>query len=612
MKSALKPSLLILCFLFFASSIPAEAVTDPLKTLKATHPRLLIQDDHWSGMSVWAQNDPLLARVLDSLLQEAEQLWPLPPVERKKEGRRLLSVSREALGRISIWSLARHLADDLRYARRAEEEMLAIVQFADWNPSHFLDVAEMTTALAIGYDWLYHDLDPRAREAIREGIIRLGLRPGVEAIRKKAWWTRHDNNWNQVCLGGLTMAALAVADDAPELARELLQAARTHIPNGLSVYAPDGVYPEGPGYWSYGTIYQCIMIDALRSALGTSWELETSPGFLQSAHAQLHLSGPTGRFFNFADGGEGPNLQVPLFWFARELNEPALLHSQRAILANKLQKPKWRWLDVLSALWWPGGLSEFPPPDLPLAWKAEGPNPVASFRSSWTDPHALYLACKGGRADLSHAHMDAGSFVLEADGVRWAVDLGMQNYHDLESKGIRLWDKGQNGNRWDVFRLNNRSHNTLTIDDQLHRVNGAAHFSYFDAGTQTAELDLTPVFLGQAERVSRRFVVSGRNVTITDRLEGLLPDAQVRWTLATRAAVEINHRQAILRQDGKSLQILLQEADGGVLRAIPADPPADGFNAPNPNTTLLILDTTAPASGDLRIKVALEPSVSNR
>ena len=31
--------------------------------------------------------------------------------------------------------------------------MLTAARFEDWNPSHFLDVAEMTFALAIGYDW---------------------------------------------------------------------------------------------------------------------------------------------------------------------------------------------------------------------------------------------------------------------------------------------------------------------------------------------------------------------------------------------------------------------------------------------------------------------------
>lgn len=59
--------------------------------------------------------------------------------------------------------------------------------------------------------------------------------------------------------------------------------------------------------------------------------------------------------------------------------------------------------------------------------------------------------------------MDAGSFVYEKNGVRWAMDLGMQNYFSLESKGVDLWNQSQEGQRWDVFRLNNMAHNTLTI-----------------------------------------------------------------------------------------------------------------------------------------------------
>ena len=44
-----------------------------------------------------------------------------------------------------------------RGTERLEEEMLAAAGFSDWNPGSFLDVAEMTTALAIGYDWLHDD-----------------------------------------------------------------------------------------------------------------------------------------------------------------------------------------------------------------------------------------------------------------------------------------------------------------------------------------------------------------------------------------------------------------------------------------------------------------------
>ena len=43
------------------------------------------------------------------------------------------------------------------------KELRAAAAFPDWNPSHFLDTAEMTHAFAIGYDWLYEGLGPEAR-----------------------------------------------------------------------------------------------------------------------------------------------------------------------------------------------------------------------------------------------------------------------------------------------------------------------------------------------------------------------------------------------------------------------------------------------------------------
>ena len=78
-----------------------------------------------------------------------------PPVERIKEGKRLLAISRIALKRIYYLSYAYRMTGDRKYALRAEQEMLAVSRFTDWNPTHFLDVGEMVMALAIGYSWLY-------------------------------------------------------------------------------------------------------------------------------------------------------------------------------------------------------------------------------------------------------------------------------------------------------------------------------------------------------------------------------------------------------------------------------------------------------------------------
>jgi hypothetical protein len=50
-----------------------------------------------------------------------------------------------------LLAMAYHLSGDVEHVRRCEKEMLAAARFSDWNPSHFLDVAEMTFALAIGF-----------------------------------------------------------------------------------------------------------------------------------------------------------------------------------------------------------------------------------------------------------------------------------------------------------------------------------------------------------------------------------------------------------------------------------------------------------------------------
>lgn len=59
-----------------------------------------------------------------------------------------------------------------KYLDRAEKEMLAIAAFSDWNPSHFLDVAEMTMAVAIGYDWTHDALSASSKSIIKEAILK--------------------------------------------------------------------------------------------------------------------------------------------------------------------------------------------------------------------------------------------------------------------------------------------------------------------------------------------------------------------------------------------------------------------------------------------------------
>jgi hypothetical protein len=94
------------------------------------------------------------------------------------------------------------LGNDTAFADRAIKEMVHVSSDCkDWNPSHFLDVAEMTHAVAIGYDWLYDRISASDRKIIESAATTKGLTAGLAAYHSHAWWANSTVNWNQVCNG---------------------------------------------------------------------------------------------------------------------------------------------------------------------------------------------------------------------------------------------------------------------------------------------------------------------------------------------------------------------------------------------------------------------------
>jgi hypothetical protein len=584
----------------------APSAPDILAGLRPEHPRLLITTAMWSGLRAEKTNASTTATIIAQTEAGARELLSEPPVVYQKTGKRLLSVSREALRRVTVLSFAWRMTGEKVFLDRAEKELLAVVAFKDWNPSHFLDTAEMTAAVAIGYDWLFPALTPATRATLRQAILEKGLQPGMTG-----WWQTATMNWNQVCFGGLTLGALAIADESPKVAREFLTLARANNPHGLEPYAPDGIYPEGPGYWNYGTSYQVLMLSALETALGTDWNLPARPGFLASAATLLQLTGPTGRPFNFSDGHDSVAFNSSLFWFAQKLHRPELVYAQSNLLRQRLAKgnDEAGWYFPLLAIWTKSLPPEIPAPTLPLVWHGDGHNPVGVFRSSWTDANALYLAFKGGSAGLPHGHMDAGSFVLDADGVRWATDLGAQSYYSVEQHGWSLFNMKQDSDRWRVYRLNNFSHNTLTLGGKLHKVTGDARITTFT--NNSATVDLTAIFDKQAGSVIRRFSVGdNRRVVIRDDIAKAKPGLPVRWQLLTHASISTNQNEATLRQEGQTLTAKILSPANARFEIASAQPPDDGVNQRNPNAQILTVNALVPASGNLTVEIQLQPGIA--
>ena len=582
------------------------------------HPRILLFAGEELKIKENIAADPVLNKIHQVIMGECERILLQPELQNIKLGRRLLQVSQEALQRIFYLSYAYRIYGDEKYLLKAEKEMLSIATFSDWNPSHFLDVAEMTMAMAIGYDWLYEKLSPVSRELIKSAILRNGIDPSLN--RNFATWT---NNWGQVCNAGITYGALALFEDFPELSKLVIDRAVETIRTPMRVYDPDGAYPEGFEYWVYGTSFNLLFISAIEKALKTDYGLSELPGFMKTADYYLNMTGPSDTCFNYADCDAQymTRLHPSMFWFASKLDRTSLLWVERRHIENERFEglrfaANGRFVGerlLPTALIWASHLrlSDIQPPTPgETIWVGHGTTPVALMRTSWTDPKAIFVGFKAGRGNAPHGHIDAGSFVMEANGVRWASDFGHQEYTSLEEHGVDLWNMGQNSQRWQVFRYNNFAHNTLTVNDQLHTVSGASDIVSWsaDASFMNAVIDLSKVFEGQLSKslrgvaiVDRQYVAVRDEITTTDK------EATVRWTMLTAAKARITGKNSIeLTKDGKKLTLQVVEPAKVTMKTWTTTSP-NVFDYPNPGTILVGFEVNVPAGTSMALTVKLIP-----
>lgn len=552
----MKKLLLALFYTLFVSATTLFGQTLDYDNL-APHPRLLLKKGDITAMKEFAAKSPNAKKIHNLIIAEADKVLEQAPVERVMTGRRLLSVSRTALQRIFYLSYAYVTTEDMRYVARAEKEMLVISEFEDWNPSHFLDVGEMTMALAIGYDWLYRKLPVHSRSIIGTAIYEKGLLPSENA--SDAWFFKSNNNWNQVCNAGMIYGALATMERSPEYCKALIAKCLESNKIAQKCYDPNGAYPEGYGYWEYGTGFEVMLVAALQSALGTDAGIKSQQSFMQTADFMTYMTAPSGQAFNYFDSGMNCSAIASKYWFARERHDASIVAiDEKFVAEGKFHAD--RLLPIYMIF---GSSVNLSGAKLPTrnTWSVQGEVPLFVYRSGWTHPNDTYFAIKGGKAESNHGHMDAGSFIYEYDGVRWAADLGSHDYNRLEQAGVNLWDMSQVSQRWDVFRIGAESHNTLVFNGQRHVVNGKAEIidTYNTSRSKGAVVKLTPVFAPYAREVVRTAELDKNDyLSIKDHIAMGDAPAKVEWKITTRAKAEIISQQVImLTQDGKTMYLKL-------------------------------------------------------
>jgi len=531
----------------------------PLDALSETHPRLLLHDSDLATIKQAIAANPDLQKELQSYKADGEKLLAIAPDIYNIGGpeHTLLATSRDMEGRIILLAGLYRLTGDSRFARRATREMLSAAAFPDWYPRHFLDTAEMTAALGIGYDWLYTTLSSAERATIHDAIVAKGITPWLALMHANSF-SHGGNNWAQVCHGGETIGALAVAEsDRPadlDLARQVIEYARPGMASIMQRFAPDGGFEEGPAYWNYATMYNVLYIAALDSSLGTDFGASDMAGFSATPNYRLQSIGPLLQSANFGDAESGAFPAQQMFWFARRFHNPAYAAQEQALdralsgrMSSQARHESSRFA-ILGLLW----EALLPPsanaPSPPLTANFTRVN-QAYMRSAWNDPNAWFVGFKGGDAHASHGHLDLGSFVLDAFGYRWALDLGRDNY------GLPGYFQQQ---RWTYYRMRTEGHNTLTVDGQNQDLDAKAPLLNTGtiAGNSFAIVDLAQAYKGKLKLWKRGItLLDQRGVLLQDELTPSAP-VDIVWNFHTAASIHIapDGRSASLVQNGATLE----------------------------------------------------------
>lgn len=519
------------------------------------HPRIMVEPGGFEKIKALTETDEYMKSAYDNLEKATQPLLtaPLLVYDPAGNGGHILEISREMLRRAKYLGMMFNLTGDVKYANCLWKNLEACGNFPSWYPDHYLDVGEMAFAFAIGYDWLYNHWTKQQRKfletAIEEKALKITLAQ-YEGYNQSSYWVVTDNNWNVVCNGGVAIAALAVGDIMPEMTGKIVHYALWGLESMMKEFAPDGGWGEGITYWQYTLKYFVSFASALNTALGDDFGLSMAPGVSKTGYFVLHGTGPKGSF-NFADAGTAFYSSPEVLWLSSKLKNPEL--TKMLLFHRKLYNLGAGGDDLV---WYDPEMNkedtEIELPNDDVFYGVE----IPFMRSKYTDVNAVYGAMVGGLNNVNHGQLDAGSFIMDAIGERWFLELGADSYSLPEFFG---------GKRWNYYRNRAEGHNTLVFNPTLGAdqvPSSTAKVIEFGSKPKGAYaiMDLTTTYAPNATDVMRGMMLADDRTTLVVRDEfNLSKPSEMYWFAHTKASIDIaeDGKSAILDIANKKLYVKL-------------------------------------------------------
>ncbi len=621
---------------FSVSGLPTEGkiLNDLKKTSGGVHPRIMMDQDRLTLIIDGFQNtiEPYYTWA-NKARNDANTAKTKPVVKydatRETDG--YDDPSAQLLARVFSLSIAYHIVkyDVIRntYKEKLLEELDNAAdpnKFPNWfeNPDQsFLKTANMITAYAIAYDWLYHNWTVAERTRIRNALVTRGLEIAQAAYANQAPWTQWNHNWNIICNSGVGIGALAVADETGyESYAGLIKSGIDSMEYAFPTFSPDdGGWKEGPGYWAFMMDMMPMYLSSMKTALGTHYGIMDYEGIRKTGYYGIYMLTPNG-WNNTQDcalNDQALSNFPELFFYGNYFKDEKL----SAYRYMQIQQPK-QSSTVKDLLWYTppsAGSYETIFNQLDTTFRSDNSGDVV-FRSGFFENSKNYLGISAGKNRFNHGQIDAGSFVYEAAGERWSVELGRENY---SVPGYWRYDNNNNGgtrSRWDYYRCRAEGHNTFVVnpnripnapaDQEL--LNEIPIMSMDSNGTAT--IDMTNAYTNYVSNAERKFEFNktSGDLIITDKITFNTPNGNdLYWFMHTDALIKLaaDGKSAILNKNGKALKVSILDNTHtfGEMPAVPINgspnPPEQSANA---GVTKLFIHNNNAGGNNYLVKVSMK------
>ena len=435
-------------------------------------------------------------------------------------------------GRVRTLALAECVENKGRFIPAFEEIVRVLCSERTWvMPAHDrdltnfnrtstdIDLGSSTLAWSLATaDYLLADkLSPQIRQIINKNLDERIFEPYQSMVtgkRNRNWWLTTTNNWNAVCLAGVTGAALAVIEP-PEQRAFFIAAAESYSKNFLEGFTDDCYCSEGLGYWNYGFGYYIMLSELIHQATGGKVDLLQNNKAKQAATFGANIKIINDVYPAFADCSIRARPSSKLMYFI----------SRRLGLALQ----SWEQIDPVSA-----GGSLYQSMMYCFANSAsrsplsQGPSQGPGIRS-WFDKAGILIsrpssnsssqlavALKGGHNNEHHNHNDVGSFVVVLGDKPLLLDPGGEIYTARTFSSRRYESKV----------LNSFGHPVPVVAGKLQQTGSRARARVvshnFTDSTDTLVLDISSAYnVPELKKLERKFVYSriGKgSLSVTDEV----------------------------------------------------------------------------------------------